>query len=78
METNKPEIVFKAGPVRAAVWKNTTERGSYYSVTLERSYKKNDVWAHTSQLRINDLPKAVIALNKAFEYLLQARDVKED
>lgn len=74
MEGNKPETVFKFGNIRAAVWKNQAEKGSFFSVTLERIYKKDDEWCYTSQLRKNDLPKAVLALNKAYEYLLANKE----
>ena len=78
MESNKPEIVFKFGNIQAAVWKNQAAKGSFYSVTLERIYKKDDVWAYTSQLRKNDLPKAIFALNKAYEYLLTNKSEQEE
>ena len=31
---------------------------------------KNDEWQHTNSLRVNDLPKAALVLNKAYEYLV--------
>jgi hypothetical protein len=75
MEKNGPEKKFKAGPVSATIWKNEVknkdgEKGAYYSVTIDRSYKdKSDKWQTTNSLRINDLPRAGLVLDKAFEYL---------
>ena len=43
----------------------------YRTVSLQRSYKdKNGVWQHASSLRVNDLPRASLVLQKAFEYLV--------
>jgi len=68
---NIPEKKFRAGPISATVWRNLTEKGSYASVQLSRSYKDaSNAWKSTGSLRINDLPKAVVILNKAYEYLV--------
>lgn len=70
-EKNKPEKKFKAGAVTATVWKNKTEDEKEYStVSFERSYKdKKGEWQTTNSLRVNDLPKAAMVLNKAYEFL---------
>jgi len=70
-EKNKPEKKFRAGAVTATVWKNHTEEGKEYStVSFERSYKdKNEQWQTTNSLRVNDLPRAAMVLNKAYEFL---------
>ncbi|MBN2567211.1 hypothetical protein JXB02_03960 [Candidatus Woesearchaeota archaeon] len=73
---NLPERKFKAGPVSAVVWLNqsVTKEGEvrgYATVSLERNYKDRDgEWQKTSSLRLSDLPKAALMLNKAFEYLV--------
>ena len=75
MEKNRPERKFKAGPLVATLWKNSAvrpsgEKGEFYTVSLDRSYKdKAGKWAKTSSLRVNDLPKAVLVLQKAYEYI---------
>jgi hypothetical protein len=73
---NLPEKKFCAGAISATVWKNTGkskagEEVEFRTVGLDRRYKdKNDEWQSTNSLRVNDLPKAVTALNKAYEYLV--------
>ena len=72
---NKPEKRFTAGAVTATVWKNERsfegKETEFLSVSLQRSYKdKEDNWQHTNNLRVNDLPKAVLVLQKAYEYIL--------
>jgi hypothetical protein len=74
---NLPEMNFRAGAVSASIWRNQikTKDGQdreIMSVTFNRSYKDkdSDEWKRTSSLRTMDLPKAVVVLNKAFEYLI--------
>jgi hypothetical protein len=72
---NQPEKRFSAGAVSVSVWKNevknkTGEQVEFRTISLQRAYKdKEDKWQHTNSLRLNDLPKAVLLLNKAYEYL---------
>ncbi|MBU4501699.1 MAG: hypothetical protein KKA79_03850, partial [Nanoarchaeota archaeon] len=73
---NAPEKKFSTGAISATVWKNsgkskTGQDVEYKTVTLQRRYKdKKDEWQSTNSLRINDLPKAALVLNKAYEYLV--------
>ncbi len=74
MGKNLPEKKFRAGPITATIWQNETQRDgktvSYNTISFERSYKdKNDEWQTTNSLRMNDLPRAVLVLNKAYEFL---------
>ena len=64
----QPEHKFKAGAVEVAVWKNEGENGDFNSVSIHRSYKdKEGNWQSTNSFKANDLPKALIALGKAYE-----------
>ena len=68
--TNQPELKIKAGAVTATVWKNSTDNGSYETVQLARNYKDaQGQWKSTGSLRLNDLPKATLLLQKAYEHL---------
>jgi hypothetical protein len=85
----KPETVFKAGAVRASVFKNEFQKGSVTAevakVVIEVRYKdkKTGEWKGTNSLSINDIPKAILALQQAYEYLMtkpkeQTLDVVEE
>lgn len=70
---NKPEKKFTTGAVSATVWNNEAPdgKGTYQSIKLERSYQdKEGNWQTTASLRINDLPKASLLLQKAYEYIV--------
>ena len=76
---NKPEIVFKIGAVRAAVFRNTIEKNGQSiplpKVVIEVRYKdKTGQWQGTNSLSINDIPKAILALQKAFAHLMERKD----
>ena len=72
---NKPEKKFKAGAVSATVWLNQSVKDGkaveYRTISIERVYRdKNEEWKYTGSLRVNDLPKACLALQKAYEYIV--------
>ncbi|MFH1021793.1 MAG: hypothetical protein V1809_00215 [Planctomycetota bacterium] len=71
---NKPEVVFKVGAVCAAVYLNTFEREGVAipirKVVVEVRFLKEGKWQSTRSLSANEIPKAIAALQKAYEYLL--------
>lgn len=76
---NKPEKVFKVGAVRASVFVNTISRNgrtvSLPKVVLEVRYKdKSGQWQGTNSLSVNEIPKAILALQKAFEYITERKE----
>ena len=73
---NTPIKKFKAGAITATIWENQTKNNkgesiTYKSISFDRNYKDaNDEWQKTNSLRTNDLPKAALVLNKAYEFLM--------
>ena len=69
---NLPDKKFKAGGITATVWKGISPKGTtYFNVQLGRSYKdKDNNWKNTNSLRENDVPKALVLLQKAYEYVI--------
>ena len=74
--TNTPEKKFRAGAVSATVWLNEGQSNEgnaahWRSISLQRGYKdKNEQWQNTNSFRINDLPRAALVLQQAYEYLV--------
>ena len=85
-ESVKPEKNFKIGAVRVAVWKNvhTTREGKSFEikkVVLDRTYKdSNGEFKNTNSIDLNDIPKAILALTRAYEYLAtkQGEEASDD
>jgi hypothetical protein len=76
---SKPEISFKVGAVRASVFRNLVANNGRMiplpKVVIEVRYKdKMGQWKGTNSLSLNDIPKAILALQKAFEYLTQHKE----
>jgi hypothetical protein len=79
---SKPEKTFKIGAVRASIFRNIIEKNGRSiplpKVVIEVRYKdKTGQWNGTHSLSINDLPKAILALQKAFEYLLEHKQPEQ-
>ncbi|MFP4402736.1 MAG: hypothetical protein ACOC3X_02865 [Nanoarchaeota archaeon] len=73
LEKNMPIKSFKAGAIKATLWENQTNDGSasFNTINLDRVFKAKDgKWQNTHYLRVQDLPKALIVLNKAYEFLV--------
>ena len=70
-----PRARFKAGGIQVAVWDNASKEGQVYqTVSIDRSYKAGEEWKTTKSFRANDLPKVILALEKAYEYLALKHD----
>ena len=76
---SKPETVFKIGAVRAAILRNVLEKAGKQiplpKVILEVRYRdKAGQWKGTNSLSLNEIPKAILALQKAYNYLMTHRE----
>ena len=69
---NAPEKRFKIGGITATVWKGVSPKGeSYYNVQIGKSYKDKDgTWKVTHSLKEYEIPKAMVILQKAYEYVM--------
>ncbi|MBU90400.1 hypothetical protein CMO94_02560, partial [Candidatus Woesearchaeota archaeon] len=73
---NMPEKKFSTGGLTATIWENQGKNKegldvSYKTVSFQRRYMdKKGEWQSTNTLRINDLPKASLVLQKAYEYIV--------
>ena len=81
---NTPERKFSTGAVQVTVWKNTGASQSgevheYRTFSFTRVYRDpTGQWKSTNSLRVNDLPKAIVALNKAYEHAVLKKQSEEE
>jgi len=74
--SNLPEKKFRAGAISASVWLNKAQKpngelSEYRTVSLERSYTDNEgKWQTTNSFRTNDMPKAIVVLQKSYEHVV--------
>jgi hypothetical protein len=74
MVGNQPVAKFKHGSVEAAIFENEIKKDgktfTVHKVVFQRNYlDKNDKWQSTSSLDVNDVPKAILVLSKAYEFM---------
>ncbi|HLC79851.1 MAG TPA: hypothetical protein VJG83_05535 [archaeon] len=70
MSEKAPKAKFSAGTIQVAVWENESKEGKKYStVSLDKRYKVGDQWKSTNSMKVNELPQAIVALQRAYEFL---------
>ena len=79
----QPEITFRHGLCSASIFENEYKRGeesfTVRTVSFQRSYlDKDGNWQTTNSLKVNDIPKAVLVLNKAYEFLTSNSQVEAE
>ena len=52
---NKPVHKIRIGNITASIWANEGQKGTFYNVTINRSYKDGDQWKDTNSLNRGDL-----------------------
>ncbi len=78
---NLPEKKIRAGAISATIWLNKGhndkgEETEFRTISVERNYTKDGQWHSTNSFRVGDLPKAAVAIQRAYEYLvLNEQDV---
>ena len=73
-ESKGPKWKLNVGEVSVAVWENVIKKDGrefpVQNVTIQRRYKDGEEWKSSQSFRPADLPKAILALEKAWESLV--------
>ena len=80
---SKPEKRFKCGSCEAAIFENEINRNGkamkLKKAVIQKRYKTaDDEWKSTYSLDKNDIPKMMLALSKAYEYLMMGENTTRD
>lgn len=54
-DVKKPAKTIRLYPVEAAIWRNPTEKGAFYSVTFSRQYKDDNGYHSSDSFSGSDL-----------------------
>lgn len=66
----KPIKSVKVGGIEVAVWENSSKDGKkFFTTTMEKNYKDGEEWKKTNSLGLDDLPKAILALQEAYHFV---------
>ena len=76
---SKPAHKIRIGVLQVTIWRNTGEKGPWYSVNPARSYKQGDeTWRETDSLGFDDLLAMAKLLDQAHTWIMhqQQADAK--
>jgi hypothetical protein len=75
---SKPTHKIRNGTLQVTIWRNSGEKGSWYSVTSSRGYKQGDDWKETDSLNFDDLLAMAKLLDLAHTWIVsqQQADAK--
>jgi hypothetical protein len=73
----KPVHKIRTGRIRLAVWKNSTENGVRYNVTVSKLYKAGVEWKSTDSYGRDDLPVLSSVLQQAHTWIYQRQQLHE-
>ena len=71
MTNNKPVETFRRGNIEAAVWKNRGEKGDYYNVTFNRTYREGDEVRNSPSFGQHDLLRVMRVAELAEAYIFK-------
>ena len=70
-ENSRPSQEIRLGRIKAAIWKNDTEHGARYSVSITRIYKAEERWESTTSFGRDDLPLVAKVADLAHSWIYQ-------
>lgn len=76
---SQPAHKIRDGVLQVTIWRNLTEKGTFYNVTPSRSFKKgDDTWKQTESLGADDLLPMAKLFDQAHTWIVaqQKADAK--
>jgi hypothetical protein len=71
---SKPAFKIRCGVLQVTIWRNTGEKGNWYSVIPTRSYKQgDDMWKETDSLGEGDLLTMAKLLDQADTWIMHQK-----
>ena len=70
-EKTRPVHEIRLGRIRAALWENSTEKGTRHNVTVSRLYKEGDQWKDSASFGREDLPLVIKVLDLAHTWIYE-------
>lgn len=70
-DRQKPEHSIRLRNIRAAIWKNETDQGARFNVTVSRFYKDGDNWKNSDSFGRDDLLVVAKVLEDCFCWICE-------
>lgn len=71
-----PIETLRDGSIKAAIWKNESEKGVFYSVDFSRTYTKEDRPASSYSFSGSELLRVSLLAQKAYERIIELKQVE--
>ncbi len=72
--SNTPAHKLQDGALRVTIWKNTSDKGTFYTATPSRGYKSgDDAWKETDSLNNDDILAMAELLREAYAWIRNQR-----
>jgi hypothetical protein len=66
---SQPAHKIRTGTLQVTIWRNTGDKGTWYSAQLTRGYKVDEGWRETDNLGFDDLLAAAKLLDLAHTWI---------
>lgn len=73
-QKKKPALTLRDGKLKAAIWRNESENGNFYSVTFSRTYKTDEGYADSTSFSGTELLQLARLADKAYEQAAALRE----
>jgi hypothetical protein len=72
-ESNQPVHTVRHRNIKASIWRNETEKGPMYKVSIIRSYREGNEWRDTSSFGYDDLMNVAKLMYDAHSIISELR-----
>ena len=76
--TTQPAHKIRIGVLQVTIWRNTGDKGNWYSIVPTRSYKQGDNWQETDSLGFDDILIMAELLRQAWAWIARQRQAEYD
>ncbi len=72
--SNTPAHKLQDGALRVTIWRNSSDKGTFYTATPSRGYKNgDDAWKETDSLNNDDILAMAELLREAYAWIRNQR-----
>ena len=72
----QPEKTIRVGGIQVSIWDNSSDKGSYKSISVVKNYKVGDEWKQAKSFQASDIQLLKLAFDETLKYLY-LRDVSK-
>ena len=69
-QSKQPANTLRCGNIKATIWENTSEKGSFFATTFSRPFKdQSGAWRNGTSFGLNDLEALLTVAREAKEWM---------